>query len=246
MCHSNDRPYLKHVKLLSNTWPHLRLLADFMEVTTTPLRWAKYQKKADETEAERERRATKTNVTQLDYLGSGKVIQRNYKTSENLSQALQEETEKDDDDQVQLKLYVVEDLSRDVIEFLGAYLDIEPAFFRSHIVDYAWYNTRDRWMDPPNLDVVAERQRWFQLRFVTARCFKTRESFEEGRNETVSFNVFRRLDDDGNKAYEDKSGVTVGIRRTRASFWLKRAEGEKKEAVGEYSAMRLLQPGPQR
>lgn len=204
-----------------------------MEVTTTPLRWAKYQGNSKETKAEREGRATKTNITQLNYLSSGSVIQENYKTSKSLSQALEKESEKEDDDQVQLRLYVVEDLSRDVIELLGARLDIEPAFFRSHIVDYAWYNTRDRWMDPPNLSVIAERQRWFQLRFVTARYFKTLESFKKGRDETMSFNVFRRLDDDRNKAHWDEPGALVGITRTRASFWLKRAQGQKKEAVGE-------------
>ena len=38
---------------------------------------------------------------------------------------------------IQLRLYVVEDLSKDVIEVLGSGLGIEPSFFRAHIVDYA-------------------------------------------------------------------------------------------------------------
>lgn len=36
----------------------------------------------------------------------------------------------------QLRLYIGEDLSRDVIEALGEKFDIEPAFFREQIVDY--------------------------------------------------------------------------------------------------------------
>lgn len=32
-------PYLQFVRHVSSEWPHLRLLADFMEVGTDPLRW---------------------------------------------------------------------------------------------------------------------------------------------------------------------------------------------------------------
>lgn len=32
-------PYLTHVKRLVRQWPHLELLADFMDVGTTPVRW---------------------------------------------------------------------------------------------------------------------------------------------------------------------------------------------------------------
>ena len=32
-------PYLQFVRDVSSEWPHLRLLADFMEVGTDPLRW---------------------------------------------------------------------------------------------------------------------------------------------------------------------------------------------------------------
>lgn len=39
-----------------------------------------------------------------------------------------------------MRLFVVEDLSRDVIETLGCAYDVDPSFFREHIVDYFWYN----------------------------------------------------------------------------------------------------------
>ncbi|KAJ9639919.1 hypothetical protein H2199_006152 [Coniosporium tulheliwenetii] len=141
--------------------------------------------------------------------------------------------EQGDGRKVHLKLFVVEDLSRDVIELLGARFDIEPAFFREHIFDYAWCNTRDPWVDPPNLNVVARSQNWLQLRFVRARYFKTTELFEKGRKEAEKFNIQRRPDDDeNNKAYWDEEGAIVGITRTRASFWTKHIEGEETEAVG--------------
>jgi hypothetical protein len=62
---------------------------------------------------------------------SVKVGVDEFRTSDTLSQALNQPL---DDKNVQLRLYVVEDLSRDFIELLGNKYDIDPAF-RSHIVD---------------------------------------------------------------------------------------------------------------
>jgi hypothetical protein len=201
-----------------------------MEISTTPVRWANFrEKKKFYTYEDREKRWKKTNVTRLDYLTTGKVEAKNYETSDALSDAL-----KGKDDNSQFRLYVVEDLSRDVIEVLGAQLDIEPAFFREHIIDYAWCNIRDRWFDPPNLNLVAKQQRWLQLRFVTARYFTTPESFKRGCQEAESFNVLRRPDDDqNNRAMWDTKEAIVGLTRSRASFWLKNGETHEKGAVGK-------------
>ena len=35
-------PYLRYLKVISSEWPQLRLLADFMEVGTDPLRWQNF------------------------------------------------------------------------------------------------------------------------------------------------------------------------------------------------------------
>jgi hypothetical protein len=212
-----------------------------MEIGTTPLRWEDLQvddlrdeedveKACKERVRKRDQRATRTNVTRLEYLKSGEVKEKNYNTIDKLKKALEE-----DDGDSELRLWVVEDLSRDVIEALGHKLDIEPAFFREHIVDYAWYNIRDRWADPPNLNMIARRQRWLQIRFVRARYFETAASFKRGSEKTRDFNVYRRLEDDlNNKAVWDKKNAVVGITRTRASFWSRSADNKtKKGAVGK-------------
>lgn len=49
-------------------------------------------------------------------------------------------TEPRDNSSIKLRLFVVEDLSRDVIETLGSHFNIDPSFFREHLVDYIWYN----------------------------------------------------------------------------------------------------------
>jgi hypothetical protein len=218
---------------LSDTWPHLRLLADFMEVSTTPLRWPDFRSKK-RTEAERDDRAKRTKVTRLDYRSSGEVESQNYIIYEDLRDSLQVKSRDQNENESQFRLFVVEDLSREVIELLGEHLDIEPAFFREQIVDYAWCNTGDRWVDPPNLNVVAKRQRWLQLRFVTARYFQTTADFQEGFQQAESFNVLRRPDDDqNNKSLWDDEKAIVGITRTRASFWVNSADGQGKGAVGK-------------
>lgn len=229
-----------------------------MEVSTTPLRWkdlstthpttgadldAEERKKRTQ---DRDERACRTNVTVLRYLVSGEVKEMSCKTSNELVAVLDgrcvEESEDEGVsgrggavDECKLRLYVVEDLSRDVIEALGSKLDIEPAFFREHIVDYAWCNIRDRWQDPPNLRVAEGHRRWVQLRYVTARYYKTSKEFKEGVKEAERFNVLRRPDDDvNNKAVWDDREAIVGITRSRASFWLKKGENGK-EDVGMYS-----------
>lgn len=139
-----------------------------------------------------------------------------------------------ENESVKMRLFVVEDLSRDVIEALGYHFKIDPSFFREHIVDYAWYNTSkqyatavrnqavclastitwltefaagDWWRDPPNLDIVSRRQNWFQLRFVRARNFLNNKLFFDGADESKKFNVFRRLDRDFNSNnFWDKHG----------------------------------------
>lgn len=50
------------------------------------------------------------------------------------------------------RLLVVQDLSTIMIERLGMAFDIEPGFFRSHIGQYVWLNTRDPQAEIPDLE----------------------------------------------------------------------------------------------
>jgi hypothetical protein len=107
-------------------------------------------------------------------------------------------------------------------------------------VDYAWYNVRDRWRDPPDLDVVrrrqvGRRQNWIQARYVTARYFDTTEEFKAAANEAKKFNVLRRPDDDlSNQAWWDEKGAIVGLTRSRATFFLQSNHTQRPTAVGEF------------
>lgn len=103
------------------------------------------------TELERKKRMLKTKVHLLDYpRHSDKPKLYEYNTSEALKEKFAKELN-DHDDSVKFRLWVVEDLSREVIETLGAHYDIDPSFFREHIVDYVWYNIRQCYSPRPQL-----------------------------------------------------------------------------------------------
>ncbi|KAI0596657.1 hypothetical protein F4775DRAFT_289491 [Biscogniauxia sp. FL1348] len=225
------KPYQGHVKCLSEEWPHLRLLLDFMEVGTSPMRWKKDPSEEEPTiEGEsrsKRQEKTKAYIIQYDATNSPTVGAEICKSKE-----LLERLETSSDSSVTLRLVVVEDLSRDVIETLGTYLKIEPEFFRAHILDYAWYNVRDFWRNPPNLNVITRHQRWFQLRFARARYFESGEGFKKAFDEKQKCNVARRPDDDrSNTSLWDDHNAKVGLTRSKVSFWMK-PKTEQEPAVG--------------
>jgi hypothetical protein len=224
---SADQNYLAYVKQASNYWMHLRLLADFMQIGTIPQRWKELDPTDEANRAERiearEKRVKKTKACVLDY-SMDSVTPHPI----NSAVALKEKLDEAIDDNVKFRLYVVEDLSRDVIEALGHKLGIEPGFFRAHIVDYAWYNVLDRWRDPPSLDMVGKHQQWVQLRYVSARYFDSAEEFKTAVEQAKTFNILRRPDDDlSNKAWWDKEGAIVGLSRSRATFWLQSGDSRR-------------------
>lgn len=209
-----------------------------MQVGTTPLRSKDFLPGARWSEGKlfnRKERISRTRATRLDYYeGSNKPQREDITSSPELRETLNKQKQESDLRKRNFRLFVVEDLSSDVIELLGAHYDVEPAFFRDQIVDYAWYNTRDRWMDPPRLNVVARRQRWLQIRFATSRYFQDQVRFKEGCDEYESFNVYRRIEDDiNNTGVWDAEKAIVGLSRTRAAFWIGKADTHVEGAVGK-------------
>lgn len=131
------RPYYEHIKRLSEgEFPHLQELAHWMEVTTCPMKWDWI--KQDEKQI-RERRASRINLAIVDYpLGNpdsgaeaGTPTVTRVQTFDSLAEALKRGPAPDT-----TRLYVVEDLSRDLVEMLGSELAIDPLFFREHINDF--------------------------------------------------------------------------------------------------------------
>lgn len=221
-------PYLAHVKTLSRSWKSLRHLADFMQVGTTPLQW-KYLN-LPENHEERDERCSRTNVTYIEYKPEKDPKPVPINLADDLKKTLASLTY-NPSEAPPLRLFIVEDLSRDVIELLGSRFDVDPLFFREQIEDYVWHNLRDPWAMAPSLTSSTKQRSWFRLRNMRLRYHKTEESFEAGRQEANKWNVLRRPDNDNNhwthkdEAQRDENGrvmtkAAVSIMRTRTTIWI--------------------------
>jgi hypothetical protein len=211
---SKKMPYLAHVKALAPTWKTLRHLADWMQVGTTPLRWSEMD------EFEKERRKFKANLTYVEYQPSIAPTSQEIETPNALQELLQSLSH-EPDKEPPMRLFIVEDLSQQVIEILGSRFDIDPLCFREQIDDYVWYNVRDPWAQPTSLMASMKNQQWFTLRNARLRYHKSWQDYESGWLESNTWNVLRRLDNDSSQMnYWDSEGALVSIMRTRTTIWI--------------------------
>ncbi|KAF1836636.1 hypothetical protein BDW02DRAFT_222005 [Decorospora gaudefroyi] len=213
---SKTLPYLAHIKSLSTSWRTLHHLVDWMQVGTTPLRWNELKHHP----VELEQRAKKTNITLIEYQPAKAPRTIPIQTSSALQETLQALSH-EHWEAPPLRLFVVEDLSQQVIELLGSRFDIDPLFFREQIDDYVWHNTRDPWAMPPSLMSSMKYRQWFRMRNVRLRYFRSEKEFEQSRYEANTWNVLRRPDNDENHwHYQDGEGAIVSIMRTRTTVWI--------------------------
>ncbi|KAK9782894.1 hypothetical protein SCAR479_01237 [Seiridium cardinale] len=233
---ARDYPYLQHVKDLSKAWPHLRYLAQWMEVTTSPIKWTQFKKLGPRKDYFLRERATRTKVAVMDFSKDGTT---NLVGIIDNSDDLRDQLQKAQPEGVS-RLYIVEDLSRNMIEHLGRHLDIDPLFFRDHVNDYWWYNTRDPWVELPDLDVLARDRNFFRLTYVQPRYFRDKISFQKARIQTGKFNVLRRLDDDSeHKALFDSDKAIVALVRSKTSLWIKPHPDDQE---GDFTGVLLVDP----
>ena len=142
---------------------------------------------------------------------------------------------------VEARLYVVEDLSSDVIEALGAKFDIDPHFFRGQISDYMWHNPRDPWAELPTLDVLSRHRPYACTPYFQPRYFRDSASLTRAKGEAGAFNVLRRID--SNHRWEgredfDQPGSEIGLVRSKMSCWI------RKNAAGEQVVLAILLVDP--
>jgi hypothetical protein len=167
--YSDDRPYLKHLKDVSQGWPHLSYLASWMEVTTSPVKWRHLPA------SNRDMRAERTRVAVIDFPkdGNGKPRRNSINSIDELRDLFEDPGFNHNPDHA--RLFVLEDLSRDVIEVFGSRYDVDPLFWRGHISDYLWFNTRDPWVELDDLPHVTRSRNFFNFRYIHPRYFRNRE-----------------------------------------------------------------------
>lgn len=129
-----------------------------MKVTTAPPK----QKFLDD--RDRREKASRTKVAMLTFEPNTPMQRVDFSDIDALSNALSGPP--DLHDNIYARLFVLEDLSRDVIEAFGARSDVDPLFFRGHISDYMWHNTRDPWVELPDLDITSRKRSYLHVRYV--------------------------------------------------------------------------------
>ena len=198
-----------------------------MKVTTAPPK----QKFLDE--QDRREKASRTKVAMLTFEPNAAVQRVDCSNINDLSMALN--GPQNAHDNVHARLFVVEDLSRDVIEALGTRFDVDPLFFRGHISDYMWHNTRDPWAELPDLDITSRQRSYLHIRYVQTRYFRSEESLRRAKWEAGGFNVLRRVDKDGNWVPDvDIPNSDVGLVRSRTSLWIRPNRPGQKGALGKF------------
>jgi len=200
-----------------------------MDVTTAPVK----NKWLLQDPQDKQERASRTKVAVLEFGPSIAVKRTDCTTITQLSEILNLPQRGSTD--VNGRLYIVEDLSSDVIEAFGTRFDIDPLFFRSQLSDYMWNNTRDPWVALPSLNIVSRKRSFFSIRYFQPRYFRDEASVEKADQEAGSFNVLRRMDN--NRPWEgtdifDVKGSDVGLVRSKMSLWIRKNKPNETEVVG--------------
>lgn len=186
---------------------------------------------------DREERGSRTKIAMLNFKQNAPIERIDFTNINDLAKGLSWGNEMDDD--IHARLYVVEDLSRDVIEALGSHFDVDPHFFRGHISHYMWYNTRDPWVELPDLEIVSRKRSYFHVRYVQSRYFRDQFSLSEAKRETGGFNILRKMDRDDNWVPNfDIPNSDVGLVRSKTSLWIRPRTENEKGVLGKFTRLR--------
>ncbi|KAH7402101.1 cora-like Mg2+ transporter protein-domain-containing protein [Phaeosphaeria sp. MPI-PUGE-AT-0046c] len=181
---------------------------------------------------EQTRRINKTMVTYIEYLSAVASKPQTIDSPTALKELLRPAPAGQNNDP-SLQLFIVEDLSRQVIETLGSRFDIDPMFFRDHVDDYVWHNVRDPWAQPPSLLSSMKHRQWFRLRNMRVRYYETQEEFGQAWAATNKWNVHRRPEDDKNRwKFADNEDSVVALMRTRTTVWIGKDKERNNSTVG--------------
>ncbi|KAI1762612.1 hypothetical protein GGR53DRAFT_521552 [Hypoxylon sp. FL1150] len=213
---TRDEPYLQYVKRLTNQWPRLKYLAEFIEAGTVP------QRTLVLSPLEIMERQSRVHVAVVDFTEAENIKQETCESGPELSAILARTSQ--DASEKSKRLFIVEDLSKTTIEMLGAALDIDPSFFRCHLEDHTWYNIKDDWVEMPELESQAYNRSFITLRYMQARFFEDAADSQAAKEITSDWNVMRRLDFEGQvksgkNAWWEASPHLVGLLRRKVSIW---------------------------
>jgi hypothetical protein len=141
------QPYHSYVHNLSKRWRHLQHLDDFMD---------KHETQSGS--------ISDTHVTIIDICDGCRQRDSGFTSVVNLSAFLNNTPPKQCS-----RLFLVENISRDFIEYLGSHFDIDPAMFSSHIYGFDWFGRCSSATTVPSLPSGLRTQEFAHFRYLEAR-----------------------------------------------------------------------------
>jgi hypothetical protein len=125
-----------------------------------------------------------------------------------------------DDGEKRSRIFIVENLSRDVVELLGARLHLDPAFFSSHIYGLDWFSrTSSPSMVPTSWSSIRNNS-FTQLRYLEARNVKETcgAPYDVENLKLVCFNshIIRKI---SLNKLSSANGI-VGFARRQVTIWM--------------------------
>jgi hypothetical protein len=131
--------------------------------------------------------------------------------------SIRSSTEKNITDHIKGKcrsLYIVEDLSEDIIEELGSKFGIEPQFFAEHLRAVEWEHHNDR-SNAAMLPSVRHFARYWSLQYFEPIAMHKNYASERTR---IAMNVLRRIDFRSPRTDLYRKG-RIGLVKRVVSFW---------------------------
>jgi len=144
--HQGRQPYHSYVHNLSKRWRHLQHLDDFMDT---------HEKQSETT--------SDSHVTVID-VSNGAYTYSECTSVVTLSTLLDNTPQT-----LCSRLFVVENISRDFIEYLGSHFNIDPAMFSSHIYGFDWFGRCSSATTVPSLPSGMRMQDFAHFRYLEAR-----------------------------------------------------------------------------
>jgi hypothetical protein len=132
-----------------------------------------------------------------------------------------------------LRLFLVEELSHEIIESLGSRFSIDPFFFRVQL----GHNLFPK--DPPALHSTQKSRQWFTIRNVRLRYHASNQSLRDAITETRKFNMLRDLETEwSSKECDDDPNTHSSILSTQTTIWI----GKDKRCHNSPVSIMLLDP----
>ncbi|KAF2721074.1 hypothetical protein K431DRAFT_247701, partial [Polychaeton citri CBS 116435] len=241
-------PYLNRIReaAASGAYPDLEFLAEWMEVGTAPSRWEYLTRHPED----RKVRLAKCNACVLDFSAGeegGRAERKAVIRCGSVSK-LEEAIEHDwqsgkakEERRQNVRLVVVEDLSRDTIELLGSRFNVDPHFFRSQLNDYLFYENRDPAVERPRLRSIRRKAAHFHVQHLRPRFYQSAAAFDKATHEASVFNVLRRIDSHRtHRIGKDRDGSLVTLMRTNTSVWIQPPRDRAED--GSLVAILLVDP----